>query len=339
MMERRVITTVLLLGLVIFFMYTPQVISQEYNPCDYWAVIAACCMYPSAASHDAQLLYHVLSEHYGFDGIYYLDVRTNLPGVNASATRNNFRWAIRNYLMNSDGNDLIFIFIVGHGGGYNTIEQRLQGGRIDGSQGDPQDEGLEHFINGQWVGIDESIYFDGSEVYWDDELTDDLSILSYYKLIFVRVGGIDGTEGGCFNGGLIDDISAPNRIIMTASNETYYCWADLDNDGFSEWSEAFIDALHGEDTYYNATSNQIVHTGVRINADLDDNGYVSLFEAWQYAWDHDDARLQRLETPWFDDDGDGLPTFISGSDHLDTDGQGDLARQTILEPRLVSILN
>jgi hypothetical protein len=55
-----------------------------------------------------------------------------------------------------------------------------------------------------------------------------------------------------------------------------------------------------------------------------------LWEAWEYAWNHDDARLSGDETPWFDDDGDGLPTFINGADHLDED-DGDLAKETFLE--------
>ncbi|MEM3464252.1 MAG: hypothetical protein QXL91_05250 [Candidatus Bathyarchaeia archaeon] len=67
---------------------------------------------------------------------------------------------------------------------------------------------------------------------------------------------------------------------------------------------------------------------------------MSMWEAWQYAWDHDTARTQGYdylgvhytETPWFDDDGDGLPTYINGSDHLDPD-QGILAMQTFLQPR------
>jgi len=312
-----------------------------------WAVIASCSDRPPA-SNDTQYMHHVLSEHCGFDDIYYLDIRTDLAGVNAFANKSNFRWSITTWLHDhSDADDLIFIFCIGHGGGYNTIDGEMEGGRIDGSEGDRVDEGAEHFINGSWVGVDECIFFTYNlsyEQYWDDELADDLDTLTYSKLIFVRVGcaGVSGEDnGGCFNGGLIDDISATNRIIMTASNETWYCYTDCDGDGFSEWSEAFMDALHGEDTYWNEATKTVVHTGISINADSNGNGYVSLWEAWEYAWNHDDARWAVGhhtddygdpvdETPWFDDDGDGLPTFLGDSDHFDEDGQGDLAEQTYL---------
>jgi len=33
-----------------------------------------------------------------------------------------------------------------------------------------------------------------------------------------------------------------------------------------------------------------------------------MWEAWDYAWNHDEARLAGLETPWIDDNGNGLPT-------------------------------
>jgi hypothetical protein len=238
-----------------------------------WAVIAACCMYPTSPSNDAQYMYHVLSAHFDFDGIYYLDVRTGLPGVNASATRANLQWAIRNWLHDrSDTDDLIFIFCVGLGGGYNANMGGMEGGRIDGSQGDIVDEDAEHIIGGNWEGVDECIFFDTGPEYWDDELAVDLNTLTYSRLAFVRVGcATEEGNGGCFNGGLIDDISAPNRIVMTASNETWYCYADTDGDGFSEWPEAFTDALHGEDTFWDDATNTVVHTGTPIFADSDNN--------------------------------------------------------------------
>jgi hypothetical protein len=340
--------------------FSPTVLAQPPTT-QYWAVIAACAyaepydlFYETnlPLSADAHYLYHILTEHYKFDGIYYLDINPLFPAeVNDTATRDHFRWAITNWLRDrSDANDVIFIYIGGHGGGYNTIENELEGGRIDGSQGDPVDEGQEHFNGTSWFGVDECFQFrykSGTELYWDDELAQDLSTLQYSKLIFIRIGcGANGTENvGCFSGGIIDDISAPNRIIMTDANETYYGFTDLDGDGFSEWAEAFMDALHGEDTYFITMGEplnqigRIVHNSSRVNADFDGDGRVSMWEAWQYAWDHDDARtvgyndngVTETETPWFDDDGDGLPTYVNGADHLDLD-QGSLAKQTFLVP-------
>ena len=188
-----------------------------------------------------------------------------------------------------------------------------------------------------WVGVDECKQVrDGW--YWDDEMADDLNTLSYGKLILVEQGGLTGNQS-CFGGGLIDDLSAPNRIIMSTTNETWWSWDDIDYEGeagygYSEWSERFIDALHGSRTYYNSTTNEIVHTDITVNADIDNNTHVSMLEAWNYAWDNDEARfsvdLPLGEIPWFDDDGDGLPTFSNGADQLDYD-QGHVANMTYID--------
>ena len=164
-----------------------------------------------------------------------------------------------------------------------------------------------------WVGIDECLQVQDGW-YWDDELASDLDTLSYAKLIFVRQGCVEDGEG-CFGGGLIDDISGSKRIIMTATNETRHSYGDWDGDGYSEWSEVFIDALYGKETYWNGT--HVVDTGNEVDADWNKDGHVSMWEAWDYAWNHDEARLAGFETPWLDDNGNGLPTYINGEDDLD----------------------
>ena len=194
-----------------------------------------------------------------------------------------------------------------------------------------------------WVGYDEHISLNNqdwtrAEKYWDDELASDLNTLQYDKLIFVRQGCVDPPamekareafvrEGcvafskslSCFGGGLIDDISAPDRIILTATNETTYSYGDnlLHPDGYSQWSEVFIDALHGENTHW--VGGCIINEDPIewIDADANDDGHVSIKEAWGYAWNNDNTRP--WETPWLDDDGNGQPTFINGADQLDPD--------------------
>jgi len=171
-----------------------------------------------------------------------------------------------------------------------------------------------------WVGVDEFMQVQ-DDLYWDDELAIDLSTLSYAKLIFVRFGCFEG-DRGCFSGGLIDDISAKNRIIMTSSNETTYSWMPTTG-SYSFWSEAFIDALHGQKTHYDKTSNSVVHESppIYVDADTSNDNHVSMWEAWQYAWDNDYARLNGLETPWLDDNFNGEPTYIDEDEDLDqTDG-------------------
>lgn len=165
-----------------------------------------------------------------------------------------------------------------------------------------------------WVGIDESMAVQDG-LYWDDELSSDLNTLSYAKLIFVKQGCLE-EDLSCFSGGLIDDISASNRIIMTASNETSYSYGPASG-SYSYWSEAFIDALHGQKTHY---SNGVIHENppVYVNADTNNDNHVSMWEAFAYAWYNDAAR--RIETPWIDDNGNRLPTYWGESDSLDSGG-------------------
>lgn len=290
----------------------------------------------------------MLTDHYAFDGIYYLDVFTNRSGADGLSTLANVRWAITNWTASrADGNDIVFIYFTSHGRGYNAVKNVNDYGRPEFG-GDEGDEILEIFlgqdVNGDgdfddWAGIDEGLQVLG-DWYWDDDLAADLNSVSG-EIIFVRQGCLEGNQS-CFGGGLIDDISAANRIIMSSSNETYYSMGDTDadgqpGDGYSEWTEAFVDALHYERTYYNLTSNTVIHTGIPVHADSNNDGNVTLLEAWTYAWNNDEARIAGKETPWLDDNGNGLPTFINGADHFDPN-DGALAGQVCLEPSLPRIL-
>jgi len=129
-----------------------------------------------------------------------------------------------------------------------------------------------------WVGVDECMQVQDGW-YWDDELASDLGTLSYAKLIFARRGCLE-EDLSCFNGGLIDDISASKRIIMTAANETSYSYGPAFG-SYGFWSEAFIDALHGQKTHYNKTTNNVVHETppVFVDADESNDNHVSMWEA------------------------------------------------------------
>jgi hypothetical protein len=95
--------------------YNDMVISLTIvNPVRYWAlIICGEFMQDPAWSPfplDTAYMYHVLSEHYVFDDIYYLHVNTSVHGVNALATKANVSLAINTTLASwSDENDVIFI--------------------------------------------------------------------------------------------------------------------------------------------------------------------------------------------------------------------------------------
>lgn len=311
-----------LVGFLLICATFPSIIptAQAQDPQQLWALIICGSEEPGSFPEDAGYMYHVLNDHYDFDGIYYLHVYTDRPGVDALSTKANVRSAITNWLDDhSSENDIIFIYFTSHGGGYHSGNNALEGGRYDAS-GDEGNEihettlGVDLDGDGNmddWVGIDECMQVQDG-LYWDDELASDLDTLSYAKLIFVRQGCLEGDEG-CFGGGLIDDISAANRIIMTATDETHHSYGPP-TDAYSCWSEHFIDALHGEKTHWD---NGVVHDGTPVDADGNNDGHVSMWEAFEYAWNNDYARLQGWETPWIDDNGNGLPTYREERDELD----------------------
>ena len=347
--------TLALLFLVIFpviYITSPSSVSivkaEGTSDTKYWALLV--CGSEDSFQANADYMYHVIRYHYAFDGIYYLHINASVLGVNATATKQNVSEAITNWLANKSGpDDVIFIYMNSHGGGYQVSPQgRMVGGRYD----DSDEEGDEHYnsTTESWFGVDECIFLHQDQTYWDDELKEDLDTLTgnYSTLIFVRQG--------CYGGGLIDDLSAPNRIIMTATSETNVAYGDLDTpemppnppygeypDGYSEWSEVFIDALHGEDTYRDQSQiPHVIHEEPPdiVCADLNSDGDVSMWEAWEYALDHDDAAHELpldvygvVETPWLDDDGNGYPTYINKTNELDED-DGSLANATCLPRRL-----
>jgi hypothetical protein len=62
------------------------------------------------------------------------------------------------------------------------------------------------------------------------------------------------------------------------------------------------------------STNRFSETGIKCNADLDNDGNVSMWEVWNYSWWHDPKRIDGTETPWLDANGDGLPTYTYGAD-------------------------
>ena len=280
---------------------------------------------------DSQYMYHLMTEHFNFEDVCYLSVNTDLPGVTNETTKANVKWAITQWLQRSGPNDVILIFFPTHGGGYrkgydyanNPLDQETLKSLLDqdGDEGNETRESTLGFdINedgnttDDWVGIDETLYLPNDEFYSDDELREDLADLQYSKLIF--------TTTACFSGGLIDDLSASNRIIMTAANETDPA-ARVDSyssTNLSPWARHFMDALHGELVCW-TSSYRLVHTGTKVNADTNEDGKVSMYEAWDYSWNSNPYRLNGEDTPWIDDNGNGKPTYWNESDQLDpTDG-------------------
>jgi PKD repeat protein len=143
------------------------------------------------------------------------------------------------------------------------------------------------------VSVDEGLVVHADEI-WDDFLAEQYDRLSADRIVTMALP--------CFSGGLVEDLSAPGRVIATATIEEAISWGD----GFIR---NFTAAMHGRDQHGNP-----------VDADTDASGYVDMVEAFNYAAVNDHAD----EIPQYDDNGDG----ISHTDPIPAGGDGVLGAGT-----------
>jgi hypothetical protein len=145
------------------------------------------------------------------------------------------------------------------------------------------------------VSVDESIQLAMGDIY-DDQLADLVNQLSAARITVVALP--------CFSGGLIEDLTSPTRVICTATIEEAVSWGNL-------FIRNFVAALHGRNEY-----------GGTVNADTNQNGFISMLEAFNYAAKND----YYDEIPQYDDNADG----VSHTDPVPAGGDGTLGCQTHL---------
>ncbi len=255
--------------------------------------------------NDMKFMYSILINKYGFVAenikVIYADgvpEDADMP-VNYSATVANVQ-AVFDELQNKMySKDMLFIFVTDHGGGFWPADPEgdyLLGGRVD-TGGDEADSWSEATFGEDFNGdgdtldtlaFDESIWLWGYMPLYDDDLASMLDELN------AEVGGDPITivvMEQCFSGGFIRDLSGTNRIIMSACGEHEPSWS-CDTEGtYDEFVYHFMSAVNEETPY-----------GVLVVADTDGIPGVSMVEAFNYAITHD----SRAETPYYDDDGNGV---------------------------------
>lgn len=112
----------------------------------------------------------------------------------------------------------------------------------------------------------------------------------------------------CFSGGFIPSLSAPKTVLCTAAA------ADRESVGgipFDPWCRDFGAALKGEQ-----------YDGTSVDADENDDGMVSIVEAFNYAYTNKDPS----DTPQYDDNADG----VSNTGLMPRDEDGYLGTQVFL---------
>jgi hypothetical protein len=287
------------------------------------------------------------AEGYPYDILYLSADLSATPMADMIANKENFHWALTAWLKNNSNSDSqIWIWIFGHGVG--LFHQPPQFGieeswqvHINATAELNSDEGQEitealigkdvdgNPNNNLWVGVDEGIYLtppSGDEIVWDDDFSQWLTGINYRRMVIYvstcRSG--DSENETCFGGGFIDDLSAPRRIIISPTNETYYGFYN-ETTGLGWFDEAFMNALDIDNPAYYEACNCI-----------DNDGNTSVLEAYLFAYDNDMARKAvrtqggtipdpfqgvykwwRImdESPWLDDGGNFMPTFKNLTDN------------------------
>jgi hypothetical protein len=290
--------------------------------------------------------------------ILYLSSNLSItPRANMIANKSSLSWALTSWLKNnSNASTQVCLWIFSHGCGLyhhpsSTIAPQeyweLEGGRAEANS-DEGPEITEYLIgkdingdgrisNTTWAGVDEGIILSssiGTETVWDDELNQWLESVTYRRLIIFMSTcrspvALENGTACCFGGGFIDDLSAPRRIIITPTNETYPAWVNRTT-GIGWFEQPFMDALTPGTQAWNEACDLVSEESNACP------GVTSFLEAFIYARLSDKARIavrnpsgnpyedpwRRIypgsfeidESPWLDDGGNFKPTFANGTD-------------------------
>jgi hypothetical protein len=146
-----------------------------------------------------------------------------------------------------------------------------------------------------WVSIDETVFMPTvTDTFSDDDMRNWLAPINAGAIVFVTQT--------CFGGGFVEDLSAPNRIIIANSEEETQSFTD-------RFIRNLMSALTGL-TYP-------VSSGDPSTADANHDGKVDFAEAFNFASSNDWG--PNYELPQYDDNGDG----VSHTHFLPNGGDGD----------------
>lgn len=242
---------------------------------------------------------------------------TDMP-VHYSATQANLQTVFSMLRQTATTDDLVFVFTTNHGGGFrkkDPSKKYMYGGQWDAGADEPGDSLAEKDykldLNGNGNKTD-TVSWDEELHAWQGHIFDDAFHAMVGNLNFDRMVIV---MEQCFSGGLIHDMAqGGNRIIISAAGEYEPSWPSTSQSfNYDEFSYHFTCAINKADP-----------KGNKVDADADNDGLVSLVEAFNYARSKD----AESETPWYEDSGDGIPH----SDAMPSHGEGTLGGNTTLEP-------
>jgi len=274
--------------------------------------------------NDLKTMYGILrSNDYKADQIYviYADgvARDSSMPVNYSATKANIATVFNQLASKMTTADDLYIMTTDHGGGFlatatGGYPPGMYGGVID-TNGDEGSEGISEAtynldLNGDGdkndtVSVDQTLYQWNWVNMTDDEFAAEINKITRFRRIVIQMEQ-------CFSGGFIADLTAPNRIIMSACSrfEFSYAASSCPLDEFTFW---YFAALTGTKPDGSGT----------VNADTNGDGKISILEAYNFARSHD----TRPETPFYEDN--GVQPCHSGA--MPSGGDGALGANTYLK--------
>ena len=113
----------------------------------------------------------------------------------------------------------------------------------------------------------------------------------------------------CYSGGFLDNLMDEDRVIITSSDADHKDKVIDDKDTLGNSIEEGPLSSRAEFLYYfNSALDRYtpfdndIYSDDYVHSDLNGNGYVSIVEAFNYAYDHDSHRAFGVKTPQYDDD-------------------------------------
>ncbi|MFN8259774.1 MAG: hypothetical protein U0X41_02425 [Chitinophagales bacterium] len=240
--------------------------------------------------NDIKALYWILRNKYGYsDANIVVCYKNGLHDYAASdtfkidypATTAGFNAAITDLQGRMSSRTQFFCFINNHGGGFSTSDNINYGGTTDTDADEPGSDSKK---------LDEHIYYygEGTDIS-DDLLKTKINSLTFGTGIFLLKP--------CFSGGLVYDLRGANRVIISSGTEFQVTYPTLSGN-YGELTYNFMSAITGK-----------TPDGVTVNADLNTDGKISMYEAYLYI----KANEHRNEQPQYNDDGTGNVTTSPSS--------------------------
>ncbi|HQV77447.1 MAG TPA: hypothetical protein PLJ42_03670 [Chitinophagales bacterium] len=229
--------------------------------------------------NDLKFMYRILISK-GYDPANIRVVYKNGSGedgeipVHYAANPTGFDGAISYMKAKLNSQSKLFLMFNNHGGGFETSTGNNYG-VLDANIDEPEASNK----------TDEDYCFYGvSQPFLDDSIAAKINRLPFYELIAI--------VKPCFSGGLIWDLRGSNRVIITSGTEYQVTYSHASGN-FGEMTYRFFSAING-----------MTPDGVAVDADSNNDGKVSMQEAYIFVRDND----ARPEQPQFGNSSSGTPT-------------------------------